>query len=360
MKFKTLALSMSAFLLHACSTTTLSGVEELDVQAHQASDILSINWYHGGDKFQPVIDAFTDKTGIPVEVTSDYDGFNTDVIMIGDYKTLTEAKLINRFDRFDDDFFEEMSEHVPAKWRDEDQRWLGFAVRFRTALVNKQAVSKSEYPTSLLDLADPKWRGRLTVRAARNVYNRSALAYIISRYGEDTAKQWAEGIVANLGDGEYLNDVEQAFAVAEGEYDIGYANTYYLGYMPTEDWYGTDPEDLEKLKTVEERLDVVWLNDGYGNFANVTGVAIAGPVKKGSQKHTQAQELIRFLLSKEGQELMTNNVHKYPVRADVPPSVFLQNMGDELVVDDYDVNDLRFHYGDADRIMNEAGWQTEW
>ena len=332
----------------ACAYTSVQAAED------KKTDPISINWYHDQEYFQPIIDAFTEETGIPVKVTSSYDGFDTDVVMVGDFKGLLEGMHYKYFDRFDDDFFEEMSEFVPAKWRDESHRWLGFAIRVRTAIVNKHNVPESERPKTLMDLADPKWKGRMSVRVGSNVYNRSSLAYMISRYGEEKAAAWAKGIAENMDGGEYLNDVQQALGVSDGKIDIGFMNTYYLNYLRK--WY---PENKEMMAKLDDNLEVVWLDGDHGVMGNVTGVAIHGRVKKGTENHRQAQALIRFLLSKKGQALMSENVGKYPVRSDVAPSPALQKLG-TFKMDDYDVNDLRYHYDAADKIMRDVGWKTDW
>lgn len=319
------------------------------------SDTLSINWYHEQEYFQPVIDAFTAKTGIPVKVTSDYDTFTTDVAMVSDYKGLLEARNFMHFRKFDKDFWKEMSANVPAKWRDAEGYWLGYAVRTRTALTNKQTVSAEDKPKSYMDLADPKWKGRMTQRVSSNVYNRSMVAYMIARYGEDKALEWAKGIAANVpGDG-YHNDVVGAMGVAKGTYDIGFSNTYYLGYV-RKSWY---PDDAERIALLDKSLDVTWLDGGHGVFGNITGVAITAWVDGGTEKHRQAQELVRFLLSKEGQELMSQHVHKYPVNVEAEPSEYLKSKG-TFKMDDFDVNELRYHYDKADQIMKEAGWKSHW
>jgi len=342
--------------LYAIFTCFSALIMSFSVSAEEAAeaDILSINWYHDQEYFQPIIDVFTAETGIPVKVTSAYDGFDTDVVMVGDYKGLIEGMHYKYFDRYDDDFFEEMSEFVPAKWRDESHRWLGFAIRVRTALVNKHTVPESERPKTLMDLADPKWKGRMSVRWGSNVYNRSSMAYMIARYGEEKARAWAQGIADNMAGGEYLNDVQQALAISEGKIDIGFMNTYYLHYLKK--WY---PDDKEMMAKLDDNVEVVWLDGEHGVMGNVTGVAIHGAVKKGTENHRQAQALVRFLLSKKGQALMSENVGKYPVRSDVEPAPFLQSHGD-LKMDDFDVNDLRYHYDTADKIIREVGWKTEW
>ena len=97
----------------------------------------------------------------------------------------------------------------------------------------------------------------------------------------------------------------------------------------------------------------------HGVFGNVTGVAISSWIEDGGEKQARAQELIRFLLSKRGQELMSQHVFKYPVRDDAEPGDFIKSHG-PFKMDDFNVNDLRYHYDTADRIMRDAGWEGAW
>lgn len=320
---------------------------------------LTINWYHDQDYFQPIIDAFTAETGIPVEMTSDYDTFTTDVLLVADFKILYESKIMKKYIKMDDEFWAEMSEIVPGKWRDldTDKRWLGYAIRTRTAITNKNNVSESEQPRTYMDLADPKWKGRMTMRSARNVYNRSMVAYMIAKYGEEKAKAWVEGIVANVGDREYKNDVMGSFAIAQGEFDIGAFNSYYLGYM--HDWWAEDEEDHEELRQIKENIRVTWLDGADGVFGNVTGIGISAGVDTRSQKYKDAKTLIRFLLSKKGQEMMSEHVFKYPVNAEAELSDYMKSLG-TFKMDDFNLHELSYHYGTADRLMKEAGWESGW
>lgn len=322
-----------------------------------AAEPLTVNWYHKEQYLQPVIDAFIEETGIEVEVTSDYDTFTTDVMFVSDYKGLLEAKHFHHFRKMDAGFFSDMSAIVPEQWRDEDGYWLGAVLRVRTAVVNNKQVSDGEKPKQLLDLADPKWKGRMTIRSASNVYNRSLLAYMIYRYGEEEATRWAAGIVSNFGDSdEYRGDTGNAKAVADGSFDISFTNTYYLGYLQSR----TDTETPEMRKALRDELDVVWLDGGeFGLPVNVTGVGISSRLEDGSEKLSNAEKLVAFTLSKNGQALMSEHVFKYPVRSDVKPSKYLAQFGD-FKKDGFNLNDLRFYYDDADRIMKQVGWKALW
>ena len=53
-----------------------------------------------------------------------------------------------------------IAEEYPAAYRDPQGYWHGFAARARVLIVNTKLVGKRDRPTSILDLADPKWRGR--------------------------------------------------------------------------------------------------------------------------------------------------------------------------------------------------------
>lgn len=49
----------------------------------------------------------------------------------------------------------------PAIFKAKDGTWYGFAARARILLVNTELVAKGDRPTALLDLTDPKWKGRI-------------------------------------------------------------------------------------------------------------------------------------------------------------------------------------------------------
>ena len=80
-------------------------------------------------------------------------------------------------------------------------------------------------------LADPKWKGRLVIRASNNIYNQSLVASLIKNNGKAKIAKWSEGMVSNMARSPKGNDRAQILAVAAGEADIAVANTYYLALM---------------------------------------------------------------------------------------------------------------------------------
>ena len=81
-------------------------------------------------------------------------------------------------------------------------------------------------PTSIFDLTDPEWEGRVGWAPA----NGSFQAFVTAMrqiHGEDVTEQWLRDMIAN-GVREYPKNSPQVQAVGDGELDIGLVNHYYL------------------------------------------------------------------------------------------------------------------------------------
>ena len=313
--------------------------------APRAGEPLTVNWYHKAQYLQPVIDAFIAQSGIAVTVTDSYDKFDTDVILVSDYKSLTEAKKLNAFERIK---APDLDAIVPARWRDRDGSWYGVLLRARAVIYNKTQVKPGEVRT-LRDLADPKWRGRIALRSAANVYNRSMLAAMVIHDGQAAALEWARSVRQNAGVApQYSGDTGNIWRVAKGEFALSFINTYYLAYE-----ISRGAEQRQGLK-LADTVGVAWLDqDGFGQHVNVTGVG----VRAGTTRKDDAMKLVRFLLSRNGQSLLSEHVFKYPVRNDVEPSAQLKKYGD-FKKDDLNLNDLELHYDDVDGIYRAVDWRS--
>src|ERR1700730_8719126 len=58
-------------------------------------------------------------------------------------------------------FSPEIAKEYPAMYRDAGGMWHGFAARARILIVNKNLVKQADWPHSIDDLADSKWRGHV-------------------------------------------------------------------------------------------------------------------------------------------------------------------------------------------------------
>lgn len=322
--------------------------------AAAADEPLTVNWYHGKEFLYPIAHAFEVKTGIDVEVTDSYDRFDTDVILAADYLTLSTAASEGRFA---DIRSESRDARVPAQWRDDDGQWYGVAVRLRAAVYNPEKVKQGRIQ-SVYDLADPEFRNRMCLRSSENEYNRSLVATLIVEDGKEKAAKWVDGVRANAGEApEYKGDIANIMRVANGECDVTFVNTYYLGYMLSgkrAERYPFTAEDMNRFYAGAQKVAIAWLDqETRGNPANVTGAAVSSK----SKRKADALKFVDFLLSDEGQALLTNNVFKYPTVPGVAWSLHLKNQG-RVRMSDFDLNAIDGDdYETANELFKKAGWE---
>ena len=104
--------------------------------------------------------------------------------------------------------------------------WFGFSQRARIIFYAKDRVP--DPPQTYDALADPEWKGRICIRSALSSYNLSLMAAMIANEGEDKARAWATGLLANLARPPEGADTDQLKGLVSGECDIAVVNTYYF------------------------------------------------------------------------------------------------------------------------------------
>ena len=87
---------------------------------------------------------------------------------------------------------------IPAAYKDANGHWAGFAARARILIVNTELLADpSEYPTSMWDLLDPKWKGRCAVArplTGTTLTHFTALRFVL---GEAEFERFWNGLVEN-------------------------------------------------------------------------------------------------------------------------------------------------------------------
>lgn len=171
------------------------------------------------------------------------------------------------------------AERFPAMYRSRDGLWHGFAGRARILIVNTNLVPEAERPSSILDLADEKWRGRAAM--AKPLFGTTAThaACLFAAWGEDEAKDFFRSVKAN--EVQILSGNKQvALTVAAGEAAFGI----------------TDTDDA--IVEIDKAMPVVIVypdqgEDGLGTLFIPNTLAI---IKSAPHKEN-AQRLIEYLLS---------------------------------------------------------------
>jgi len=112
----------------------------------------------------------------------------------------------------------------PEMYRSPDGFWHGFAGRARILIVNTNLVKEDERPTSIYDLADPKWKGKIGI--ARPIAGTTAThaAVLFATLGEEKAKEFFQSLKAN--DIQILSGNKQvATACSTGQIAFGLTDT---------------------------------------------------------------------------------------------------------------------------------------
>lgn len=296
---------------------------------------------------QPVMDAFTAETGIPVNLAFVSDGIverlkaegrrsPADLVMtvdIANLKQIVDADVIQPVES------EALRAAIPSELRDPDNQWFGLTTRARIIYASKERVADGEV-TTYEDLADPKWAGRICTRSGLHDYNLALLSAVIAHAGEDGATEWAAGVKANLARSPEGNDRAQVRAIWAGECDISLGNTYYMGEMLE------DPEQQEWANSV--RIVFPTFAEG-GTHVNVSGVAMtqAAPNKE------EALQLMEFLVSSTAQAIYAEANYEYPVLAGAPISELVASWG-AVAGDTTDLSEIAANRATALRIMEEV------
>ena len=116
------------------------------------------------------------------------------------------------------------AQSYPAMYRSADGLWHGFAARARVLVVNTELVPEAERLTSILDLTDPKWRGKAGL--AKPLFGTTAThaACLFAHWGDDRAKEFFKKLKAN--DVQILSGNKQvAVSVAAGRLAFGLTDT---------------------------------------------------------------------------------------------------------------------------------------
>src|SRR3990172_10487892 len=79
---------------------------------------------------------------------------------------------------------------IPPEYKSGRGYWTGISGRARVILYNTGLVKDREVPSSVLDLADPKWNGKIAIAGTRERTTLSWLGALVHVLGEAKAKAY--------------------------------------------------------------------------------------------------------------------------------------------------------------------------
>jgi iron(III) transport system substrate-binding protein len=218
---------------------------------------------------------------------------------------------------------------TPAKYSSPQGDWVGVSARVSVLIYNPSLIKQSQLPTTALGLANPKYKGKLAFAAGETDFQ-PIVTSMLRAYGKAKTVAWLNGLKANGAAHSYPDNETIVDEVNRGAVAFGLVNQYY--------WYRMQAE-IGKSNMHSEIVHFAPRDPGY-----VVDVAGAG-ILKTSKHQAAAQELVAYLVSKAGQEIIATPSKsisfEYPIASGVttkapetpfnqlqPNSIDLAELGD--------------------------------
>ena len=338
-----------SFAQLAVLVSALSGFSS----AAQAQGEVNIYSYREPQLIDPLLKAFTDKTGIKANVVYAAAGLNerlaaegqsspADLLFTVDAGRLSEAKDAGLTQPTDSNVLKQV---VPAQFRDPGNHWFGLTMRSRVVYASKERVKQDAITYE--ELADPKWKGKICIRSGQHVYNTSLIATIIAHKGEAAAEAWLKGVKANLAHKPAGGDREQARDIFSGKCDLALGNTYYMALMMKNE---KNPEQQQWAGAIK----ILFPNAGdRGSHVNISGMAMA----KHAPNKANALKLMEFLASEEAQKIYATANNEYPVNSGVPASDIVRIWG-TLKADALPLENIAKYRKKASELVDKANFDA--
>ncbi|WP_394170665.1 Fe(3+) ABC transporter substrate-binding protein [Saccharospirillum alexandrii] len=335
-------LTLVALPLAASLTVTAAQAEEVNIYSYRQAFLI-----------EPLLNAFTQQTGIETNVIYASSGLNerieqegrnspADIILTPNTTILVDAYDKGLTQAVESDI---LTSNIPAQYRADDNHWFGLTTRGRVIYASKDRVEPGEI-TTYEELADPQWEGRICTRSGKHSYNLSLFASMIEHHGEEYTKTWLEGVKNNLARTPQGNDRGQVKAIMEGECDLSLGNTYYFGKMITNT---AEPEQVEWANSV----NIVFPNqEDRGTHMFISGAAVA----KHAPNRDEAVQLLEFMSQDLAQYMYAQENFEFPVKPGTPYSALLNQYMGDFVADDVSLTAIVDHVDEASRLVDEVGY----
>jgi iron(III) transport system substrate-binding protein len=326
------ALALAGAALAACAL--LAGCGSAGPADSSGQSITLYNGQHE-QTTDGLVTAFEKQTGITVNVRNDDEDTLANLIALqGSHSPadvfytenspalefLQEKGLLSAVDR-------DTLAAVPARYSSPEGDWVGVSARVSVLIYNPSLIARSQLPTSVLQLADPRYQGKLAFAAGETDFQ-PIVTSVLKTYGQAATLRWLQGIKSNAAshivpDNETITD-----EVNRGQVAFGVINQYY--------WYRLKAEI--GASAMHSQLAYFAPRDP-GYVIDVSGAAVL----KSSKHQEAAQKFLAFLVSKQGQEIIARasgneQSYEYPladgVTTSAPETPFSQLQPNSITIAD--------------------------
>jgi iron(III) transport system substrate-binding protein len=179
---------------------------------------------------------------------------------------------------------------------------VGVSARVSVIIYNPSLISVSQLPTSVLQLANPKYKGKLAFAAGETDFQ-PIVTSVLKTYGKSAALTWLDGIKSNAASHIVPDNETIADEVNRGQVAFGVINQYY--------WYRLEAE--VGASGMHSQITHFAPHDP-GYVIDVSGAAVL----KSSKHQAAAQKFLAFITSKQGQEIIARSIsYEYPIASGV-------------------------------------------
>ncbi|MBV4458385.1 iron ABC transporter substrate-binding protein [Pseudomonas sp. COR58] len=226
-------------------------------------------------------------------------------------------------------------EQVDAAYRPAHGQWVGIAARSTVFVYNPAKLAEKDLPKSLMDLADPAWKGRWAASPAGADFQ-AIVAAVLQQKGEAATLDWLKAMKTNAT--AYRGNSAVLKAVNAGQIDSGVIYHYY--------------SFVDQSKTGENSKNTAlhyFRHQDPGAFVSISG----GGVLASSKHQEEAQAFLKYITGKQGQEVLrTGKSFEYAVGKDAGSNPKLVPLKD---LDAPKVDASKLDSKKAVELMTQAG-----
>lgn len=300
---KRLLATAAVALVAASALTACSGEDE--------KPFITIYNAQHKELLEEMAPGFTKETGIEVKLRngSDFELANqlvqegsaspADVFLTENSPAMSLVESKNLFAKVDAPTLAQ----VPAEFSPSSGLWMGFAARSTVVVYNKAQVKEADLPASILDLAKPEWKGKISFSPSGADFQ-AIVSAVLETKGEAATKEWLDGLKANgtvyQGNNVVMNSVNA------GEIEAGVIYHYY--------WYRDQKESGENSNNAELHF---FGDKDPGAFVSVSGAGVL----KSSKKQADAQKFLAWISGEKGQQALADS---YALEYPLNPAVSLE------------------------------------
>jgi iron(III) transport system substrate-binding protein len=192
--------------------------------------------------------------------------------------------------------------NTSSRFNSPNGRWVGVSARVSVMVYNTKLVSTRDLPASAMDLADPKWSGRVAI-AGNETDFQPIVTSVARAHGDQGALDWLNALKGNAGGHNYPNSEAVTSAVNNGQVALGIINQYY--------WYR---ERAQVGASGMHSALAYFAPHDVGYVLNVSGAGVL----RSSTHRQAAQRFLAFLTSVQGQEIIAHSdSFEYPIASGV-------------------------------------------